>query len=50
MCFLPVLEGQLVVGDLGTRSTSSQCVNAPTNEMVPWTMEMVVSHMERRML
>lgn len=35
MSFLPVLEGQLVVGDLGTRSTSSQCVNAPTNEMVP---------------
>lgn len=36
MCFLPDLEGHLVVGDLGAGSTSCQCVKAPTNEMVPW--------------
>lgn len=34
--FLPVLEGHLVVRDLGARSTSCQCVKTPTNEMVPW--------------
>lgn len=43
MCFLPALEGHLVVGDLGARSTSWQYVKAPTNEMVPWIMETVVS-------